>query len=201
MLSLANNHILDQGVAGFEETAAALARRGIRTVGTTAGGFMRRVNTGPLALGLLAFTQWRNTRQADFSGRVIMLDEIAGWRGEEEQDVDLLCAIPHWDFEFRHFPHAETRTLARTLIERGVGLVAGHHPHVVQPAERIGGALVAYELGDFLGTALARQPWPGRIGAILAADISADPGRRGEIISYRFHPFMRIRQEETKGSR
>jgi poly-gamma-glutamate synthesis protein (capsule biosynthesis protein) len=193
VLSLANNHILDQGAEGFEETVAALARRGIRTVGTTADGFMRRVTAGPLKLGLLAFTQWRNTSQGDFSGRVIMLDEITCRRGEREPGVDLLCAVPHWDFEFRHFPHAETRMLARKLADSGVGLVAGHHAHVVQPAERIGGALVAYGLGDFLGTALARQPWAGRIGMILAADISADPGTRGQIASYRFHPFMRTR--------
>ena len=193
-LSLANNHILDQGVAGFEETVAALARRSIRTVGSTADGLMRRANAGPLTLVLLAFTQWRNAGAAEFSGRVIMLQDLAGWRGEEEQGVDLLCAIPHWDFEFRHFPRDETRALARKLIESGVGLIAGHHAHVVQPAERIGGALVAYGLGDFLGTALARQPWPGRIGVILAVDISADPGTRGQVASYRFHPFMRIRQ-------
>ena len=61
VLSLANNHILDQGVEGFEETVAALARRGIRTVGTTADGLVRRVKAGKLTLGLLAFTQWRNT--------------------------------------------------------------------------------------------------------------------------------------------
>ena len=116
----------------------------------------------------------------------------------EEQGVDLLCAIPHWDFEFRHFPHSETRALARKLTESGVGLIAGHHAHVVQPAERIGGALVAYGLGDFLGTALARQPWPGRIGVILAVEISSDPATRGKIASYRFHPFLRIGQRSKR---
>ena len=50
---------------------------------------------------------------------------------------------------------------------------------MLQPVERIGEALVAYGLGDFLGTALPRQPWPGRIGAILAVDVSADAGTRG----------------------
>ena len=110
----------------------------------------------------------------------------------------MLCAIPHWDFEFRHFPRDETRALARKLVESGVGLIAGHHAHVVQPAERIGGALVAYGLGDFLGTALARQPWPGRIGVILAVDISADPATRGKIAAYRFHPFLRIGQRANE---
>jgi poly-gamma-glutamate synthesis protein (capsule biosynthesis protein) len=197
VLSLANNHALDQGVEGFEETVAALGARGIRTAGTAADELVRQVRVGPLTLGLLAFTQWRNAAEADFSGRVTMQRDIAGWRGDGG-GVDLLCAIPHWDFEFRHFPRDETRAMARRLVERGVGLIAGHHAHVVQPAERMGGALVAHGLGDFLGTALPRQPWPGRIGVILVADIGADPGARGGIASYRFFPFLRIRQRRNE---
>ena len=84
VLSLANNHILDQGVDGFEETVAALAKRGIRTVGTTADGLVRRVEAGKLAVGLMAFTQWRNASAAEFSGRVTMLQDIAGRRGEDD---------------------------------------------------------------------------------------------------------------------
>ncbi|MBN9273993.1 MAG: CapA family protein, partial [Mesorhizobium sp.] len=86
-----------------------------------------------------------------------------------------------------------TRALARRLAGAGFGLLAGHHAHVLQPVERIGDTLVAYGLGDFLGTAFARQPWPGRIGGILVADVSTDPGTRGRIASYRLHPFMRLR--------
>ena len=52
--------------------------------------------------------------------------------------------------------------------------------------------IIAYGLGDFLGTALARQPWPGRIGGIFVADVSADDATRGMIASYRLHPFVRL---------
>ncbi|WP_204272961.1 CapA family protein, partial [Enterobacter hormaechei] len=81
--------------------------------------------------------------------------------------------MPHWDWEFRHFPRLATRTLASRLAGHGFRLIVGHHAHVVQPFERIGDSLVAYGLGDFLGTALAWQPWPGRIGSILLVDVSA----------------------------
>jgi poly-gamma-glutamate capsule biosynthesis protein CapA/YwtB (metallophosphatase superfamily) len=54
VLSLANNHVLDQGVAGFEETVVALAKRGIRTVGTAAGGLVRRIELGALTIGFRA---------------------------------------------------------------------------------------------------------------------------------------------------
>ena len=193
VLSLANNHVLDQGVAGFEETVSTLAARGIRTIGTAADGLVRRIEAGPLSIGLLAFTQWRNAAAGDFAGRVTMLADMAGWR-EQAGEVDMICVLPHWDLEFRHFPQAETRALARRLAEGGAGLIVGGHAHVVQPVERIGDTLVAYGLGDFLGTALAHQPWPLRIGAVLSVEVSLDAGTRGKIAAYRIVPFLRERR-------
>ena len=193
VVSLANNHVLDQGVAGFEETLAAFAARGIRTIGTAADGLVKRVEAGPLTVGFIAFTQWRNAGAAAFAGRVAMLEDVSGWAGEAGQGVDLVCAAPHWDWEFRHFPSAATRQLARELAAKGVGLIVGHHAHVVQPVELIGKTLAAYGLGDFLGTALSRQPWPGRIGAMLAVDVSTAASTRGQIAAYRAVPFMRVR--------
>ncbi|RWP48909.1 MAG: metallophosphatase [Mesorhizobium sp.] len=191
VLSLANNHVLDQGVEGFDKTVAALNRLGIRSIGTAVAGPVERLAVGPLTIGFAAFTLWRNAGAAAFAGRVSMQGDPAQWpRGAA---VDLACAVPHWDWEFRHFPQAATRALAQHLAAQGVGLIAGHHAHVLQPVERIGKALVAYGLGDFLGTAFARQPWPGRIGGILTVDISADAGTRGAIVAYRLHTFMRLR--------
>jgi len=189
VLSLANNHVLDQGVAGFDKTVAALKRLGIRSIGLAADGPVQSVKVGPLNVGLAAFTLWRNAGEDLFAGRVSMASDAERW----PRGFDLLCAVPHWDWEFRHFPRARTRALARRLAGQGVGLIAGHHAHVVQPMERIGDAIVAYGLGDFLGTALARQPWPGRIGGIFVVDVSTEEGARGAIAAYRMQPFVRLR--------
>ncbi|TPJ39608.1 CapA family protein [Mesorhizobium sp. B2-5-13] len=190
VLSLANNHVFDQGVAGFDVTVAALKRLDIRTIGLAANGPVRSIKVGPLDVGFAAFTLWRNADESLFAGRVSMDSDPTGWPRDR---FDLLCAVPHWDWEFRHFPRAGTRALARRLAGQGVGLIAGHHAHVVQPVERIGDAIVAYGLGDFLGTAFARQPWPGRIGGIFVVDVSADADTRGRIAAHGLHPFMRVR--------
>ncbi len=194
VMSLANNHVLDQGVAGFDETIAALKRLGIRTIGTARKGPVEQVRAGPLTIGFAAFTLWRNGEAAPFAERVSMQSDPAAWRrGAADKNIDLTCAIPHWDWEFRHFPQTRTQALARLLAGHGIGLIAGHHAHVVQPVQWVGKTLVAYGLGDFLGTALPRQPWPGRIGGIFVVDVSADLGKRGAIAGYRMHPFMRLR--------
>ena len=202
VLSLANNHVLDQGVEGFDETLAALDRLGIRTIGLRRQGAVVPIEVAgdnardgeALRIGFAAFTRWRNAGEEAFASRISMEGDPAGWSAESAKDVDLVCAVPHWDWEFRHFPRAETQAMARRLVVHGVGLVVGGHAHVVQPVERIGDTLVAYGLGDFLGTAFARQPWPGRIGAILVVDVSVDAATRGAIAAYRMHFFFRLRE-------
>lgn len=194
VLSLANNHMFDQGISGFDATVSALEGWGIATIGTATA--ISKVAVGPLTLGLAAFTQWRNASAAIFARRVAMAEEFfAATRPllPGSEGCDLVCAVPHWDWEFRHFPQARTRAWAQRLAELGVGLVVGHHAHVVQPVQRIEQALVAYGLGDFLGTAFARQPWPGRIGAILVVEVSADAATRGRIAAYSLVPFVRLR--------
>lgn len=194
-LSVANNHALDRGAAGFEETLAALRGLGIRAAGL-AGEPLAPVRAGALTVGLAAFTLWRNGGAGDFAARVAM--DARAWQGEAGQGCDLVCALPHWDLEFRHFPQDATRALAHRLAGAGARLVVGGHAHVVQPLERFGDGLAAYGLGDFLGTAWLRQPWPGRIGAVLAVEIGLDGGARGLVCGYRLHPFFRLRERRRE---
>ncbi|WP_195163092.1 CapA family protein [Mesorhizobium sp. NBSH29] len=193
VLSLANNHMLDQGVEGFEETLHALAVRGINHIGTKhRPGAVLPIRG--VQVGLLAFTQWRNAAAKTFDSLISTGAALAArdWEPLRTMNADIRCVIPHWDWEFRHFPRPETRLLAATIAAAGANLIAGHHAHVLQPVERVGAkTLTAYGLGDFLGTAFARQPLPARIGAIMVADISADSENAGEIFRYALIPFFR----------
>ena len=63
----------------------------------------------------------------------------------------------------------------------------------MQPVERIGDALVAFGVGDFLGTTLPRVGWPLRFGGILAVDVSADAATKGKVAAYDMVPFARER--------
>lgn len=196
ILSLANNHMLDQGVAGFEETLDALDGLGIGVTGVAARGSATMVSLDGLTIGFVAGTLWHNASAKQFAGRVALLREMAagGWRAVSRVNADLVCALPHWDWEFRHIPRRETRWMARQFASRGAGLIVGGHSHVIQPVETLADTVVAYSLGDFLGTAWARQTWPGRISALFVADISTEDETRGQVAAYRMVPYMRMKE-------
>ena len=121
LLSLANNHMLDQGADGYAETRENLSRLGVATVGGREDGHVRTIELDGLKVAFTAFTEWRNASKAAFAGRVTDLEDVldndaAALRYSR---ADLLCVVAHWDFEFRHCPRPATRALAHELAESG----------------------------------------------------------------------------------
>jgi len=52
--------------------------------------------------------------------------------------------------EWSSLPNETQERLAAVFIEAGATIVAGAHPHVLQPIERRGTSLVAWSLGNFV---------------------------------------------------
>lgn len=61
-----------------------------------------------------------------------------------------LAVSIHWGIEGSPAPSPGQRRLARRMARLGARLIAGHHPHVIQPIEKIGDCWVAYSLGNFV---------------------------------------------------
>ncbi len=196
VLSLANNHALDQGHVGFEASREAIAGLGAHTIGLTAHEKPPKIAAGGFTVSFDAFSRWHNAPREEFAARVRTAphpNDKSDMDDDGDGAADLHCAVPHWDWEFRHFPRAETRATARRLVADGARLVVGHHSHVIQPVERVEDSLVAYGLGDFLGTAWSRTRWPLRIGALLVVDLCRVGPGRGRILNHALVPFARMR--------
>lgn len=56
----------------------------------------------------------------------------------------------HWGVEYSPLPTKEQRDQARLLLENGVQVIVGHHPHIPQGIERIGRGIVFYSLGNLI---------------------------------------------------
>jgi hypothetical protein len=192
VVSLANNHVADQGRAGLEETIAALKGLRIRPIGLrpAAPTPWETVEIGGMRIGFLAFTEWVD-RDAKLFEEMIHCGapDAAPAPGE----VSLACALPHWGSEFRFRPDETARRLAVKLSACGADLIAGTHAHVIQPIEISGKTLVAYSLGDFLGSVLAHSPWPLKLSMALAVDFHPDMPHGSRIAGYEAHLFFRAR--------
>ena len=156
VVSLANNHVLDGGTVGLDHTRETLERAGIVTVGAgrtqQEAAALRVLEHGGLRLGFLAYAEDSNYSLSTtgpgyaYYERERVLADIAAAR----HGVDALVVSVHADLEFRATPSPARREAFRAFAAAGATVVLGHHPHVPQGVELVGGSLIAYSLGNFL---------------------------------------------------
>ncbi len=146
LFSLANNHILDRGKKGLEETQKWLERYDLKFVGNPLQNSLSFPDTSfkDKDLNLLAFNQ--------IPPYFITEEEIVNIVEKEKIDNSdkFLIVMLHWGKEYTSFPTPNQRVLAHQLIEKGADLIIGHHPHLVQNIELYQDRLIFYSLGNFI---------------------------------------------------
>lgn len=142
LLSLANNHRLDCGVEGLEDTRAILLSAGIQPLGPEPRVVYRQVRSTLLAFIALD----------DASSPAPLTSAAQAIAGARDSGAVVIVTV-HWGSEYQPVPNLRQRAIADALIEAGAALVWGHHPHVLQPVERVAcdlprGCPVLYSLGN-----------------------------------------------------
>jgi poly-gamma-glutamate synthesis protein (capsule biosynthesis protein) len=176
MVSFANNHVMDQGWAGFAETREHLREQGLLFVGSgdTAQQAWQPVivEANGIKVGWLGMTRWLNggrNPDKDDQPHVNFFpypNESGGAPGMDEAGVleaikqarlkcDLLVVSIHWGTEYAPAPRPEDVETAHKMLEAGAAVIVGHHPHVLQPVETYRtadgrNAVIFYSLGNFL---------------------------------------------------
>ncbi len=173
LFSLANNHAMDYGDPGVEETlyhlAVANTERAIAYAGLGSN-FDEAIKPACLdldgtrigfdAIGIITgdYQQYRATDKS--AGQASYRN-----RPDFEAVVNKLVALPadyrilsiHYGLEGRVVPDQRQLDEWRGFAagEKGIDLIVGHHPHVAQGVEMDGKSLIFYGLGNFLhpGTA------------------------------------------------
>ena len=212
VVSVANNHAMDQTVNGLADTVQTSRDAGLGVVGAGHGrdeAYQPWITEqGGLRVGYLGFAGHVN---AGPGGRTEDQMQVALLRHEEDAlaaitrlraQVDVVVVAAHWSHDFVTTPLASQRSLARRMVDAGADLILGTGPHVLQQVERLesprGQALVAYSLGNLISNqGLRYQPGhriradehpvaitPGtRDAVLLAAKISSPEAGRVEIES------------------
>ncbi|MGE5212352.1 MAG: CapA family protein [Nitrospirota bacterium] len=151
-MGLANNHALDFGPAALQDSAAHLLREEIEPVGVKTptrnapdASFFSLSDGKKIAL--LAISDIGHGSEIAIASRRAEL-KIA--IGNARSRSDLTVCLVHWGIENSNRITDEQRELARWLIDCGVDLVVGSHPHCVQPLDFYHGRPIAYSLGNLV---------------------------------------------------
>jgi poly-gamma-glutamate synthesis protein (capsule biosynthesis protein) len=163
LCSTASNHSLDDGAAGLGRTLDALDAAGIGHSGTyrTEADSLQPtiVDVHGIKVAQVAATYGLNGDgpPADRAWEVSVapVPDVAGMLAAAARaraaGAQVVIASLHCCVEYEHDPTAAQVAAVHTLLASpDIDLVLGHHAHVVQPFEEIGGKWVAYGLGNFV---------------------------------------------------
>ncbi|MFQ5632803.1 MAG: CapA family protein, partial [bacterium] len=190
IVSLANNHIGDHGEMGLLTTLDFLEKLQVRHIGIIQPGDALPVfQHGELRFGIFAWTQWMNREAFQEPPRPNRREDLHNkdWQSIKKKNrIHTLIGMPHWQYEFRHFPNQQARSWVGEMVEAGFDLLVSHHPHVPGPAERIQHTFCHYTLGNLIGVHLS---WPTKIAGVLEVHIVNQGVNIGKVAFLQMHPF------------
>lgn len=196
---LGNNHILDWGYAGLEETVDTLGKAGIAHAGAGAelkgaeapailelGGSGRVIvfSYGSKTSGIPS--SWAASERGpginllvDFSGGTI--EGIRKRVDAVKRRGDIVVVSLHWGSNWDYGVSKERREFARRLIdEGGVDIIHGHSSHHIKGIEVHGGKLILYGCGDLItdyeGIA-DHDEFRGDLGLLYFPSVDASTGK------------------------
>jgi len=172
VMSMSNNHSHDYGQDAFDGTAKYLTDAGISPV-YTANAVTREVNG--LRVGIVAYDDSETEMNINTA-----LAEVASVRSQ----VDILIAILHWGHEYQATASARQEQEGHALLDAGVDIIIGAHPHWRQQVETYNNRLIFYSLGNFVFDQMfSEQTRKGNV-----ADITIAVDQTGLVITYETKP-------------
>jgi Bacterial capsule synthesis protein PGA_cap len=161
--SAANNHGLDYGVEGLEDTLAAEQSTGFDLIGVghnAAEAYApHRMEVNGQRIAVIAATQvideqlvssWTATDTHAGLASAKDVDRLVSSVAAARLDSDTLVVFLHWGVEGQACPSTSQQTLAQQVVDAGADIVVGSQTHRQEGAGRLGNAVVDYGLGNFV---------------------------------------------------
>lgn len=145
-VSLCNNHILDYQ-HDISETVDILKKHNIESWGLKNHDVWKSKLNDKL-LFVITFATFSNEHSLPLFSPSKVIEEIKKIRQQNKDSY--IVVFPHWGVEKFYYPEPADRSLAHRMIDAGVDLIVGHHPHVIQPIEIYKGKHIFYSLGNFI---------------------------------------------------
>lgn len=178
LIGTANNHSMDTGMDGIKSTIEELEERNLQYFGThkdpNAKKYVLKTLNG-MKIGLASFStayihensvvinnidsngMENHVNYMDLTNAKNAFNKLKIEIDSMKQDgAEFIILYLHWGNEYEKNANAYQINLAQMLIDEGVGLILGSHPHMVQEMQFMRSnnndheGLVVYSLGNFL---------------------------------------------------
>lgn len=142
VVSVGNNHILNFGEGGEQETRTFLEENNIAYIGMP---HMQENNSvikevKNKKIGFVTYNY------SDGLTRDEIVDEIKKIKSES----NFVVVSAHWGSEYNLQESENQKTLAHMFVDGGADVIIGSHPHVVQPIEIYKDKVIFYSLGNMI---------------------------------------------------
>ncbi|UCE07316.1 MAG: CapA family protein, partial [bacterium] len=176
VVTLANNHILDYGIEGLENTITVLDSIGIAYCG--AGLTLEQARKPAILerngyrITVLGYSMtfpiefWAT----DSTGGTCYPNKMKSSIQQSDSLADFTIVTFHWGAELKNYPKDYQKEFAHKAIDYGADLVLGHHPHVLQGLEIYKNRLIAYSLGNFSFSSYSRKATESIIAKVYLTD-------------------------------
>ncbi len=189
VMNVANNHSLDFGLDGMDNTLAALDNAGIQACG---GERVARFTVGGTRVAVAGFSYSYPTRYVypvldiprareivsnlKTGSDIVIVSFHGGAEGAGAQSVR------DAEEEFLGEPRGNPVQFAHAVVDAGADLVLGHGPHVPRALEIYRGKLIAYSLGNFVVYSMFNIKGASGLSYVLQAELSAETG---DVVAFR----------------
>ncbi len=186
VIGISNNHMLDSTTAGYKRTIEFWDNiDGAFQI----GGYKNKedfenikvIEQNGIKIAFLSYTYGTNgltlAKGSELYVPIYNDEDIDRQTKKARELADAVIVSVHWGTEDSFKPGPEQTRKAQIMIDNGVDVIIGHHPHVLQPMkweERKDGGktLVMYSLGNFLSGMMYSR---NMVGGIMGFDIIKAP--------------------------
>lgn len=147
VVSLANNHTNNFGLAGFLDTRKFLTSKEITYFGNPYNQAEYDLDNiyceRDICLGLIGYNQFTLNNNPD-----LVIQEIHKLKVDSK--LDFIIVFAHFGEEYQLKANSTQVDYAHQWIDNGADLIIGAHPHVIQNTEIYKGKYIYYSLGNYI---------------------------------------------------
>lgn len=156
VITLANNHIFDQGIPGFISTRDILQKSSIPFVGAGINLFDAKkpyvLNKDGIKVGVFNCTEHEFSIATDSIPGANPFDPIESFDDIKElkDECDYVIVIYHGGKEHYRYPSPYIQKICKKMVQKGADIVVCQHSHCIGSFENFNNSTIVYGQGNFV---------------------------------------------------